>query len=311
MNSCSNPMDKKGKTMKFANNIDPNFDIGYLKKSGNHNINFKNGHFLLSLPKLVNDFTDYLLTVMVENRLTKKKASDLINLHHFVDYSNQLEREGKIKKATEFFYAPEKNLQTLYFALIKEICENIGKKFFVERYPTFRFHFPVPGHPSFLTDDNRSLWVHNDTMIGHPAESINCWVALTDCKNTNFLSISNLDGSLEILVEFCSRLNLNEEEFFISRFKFKDLMETDKSFYELVHRHCRPKSFKKGDIILFDSRCLHGPIDNIENSTRVSIDFRFMGYNDFENANNYDNPTIKKQFLSRGVCFNPIDAFTL
>jgi len=283
--------------MNITNDNSTDCDLSYLYRTGDHKISFDNGHILIKCPSLVAKVTDHLLDVMVRKGLTKQRVPDLVRLHQYVDYSLQLERDGKIKKASEIMDNPDTGLSSYFLQLIGKIRETIGIDFFHANYPTFRFHFPVPTHKNFITEDGRSLWIHNDVMIGQPPEAVNCWVALTDCKKTNTLYISNLDGSLKILREFCSHYNLSEDEYYSSRFKFKDLMEKDRSFYEVVYRHCKPRIFEKGDVLMFDSRCLHGPVENTEINTRLSIDFRIITCTDLDRVKKYPNPELRARFL--------------
>ena len=285
--------------MNLSKNNGTHSDISYLARTGDHNVDFNDGHYPIKLPKLTEKFTDRLLDAMVEKGLTKQRSPDLVSLHQYVKHSDQLERDGRIKKATEIMDSPDAALRSYFFQIIKEIRKTIGIDFNFPKYPSFRFHFPGPTHKDFITTDGQSLWIHNDVILGHPFEIINCWLALTDCEKTNTLYIGNLSGSLEVLRKFCSHYNLSEDEFYLSRPKFRDLMERDRSFLDLVYRHCEPRTFQKGDLLLFDPRCIHGPVENTETNTRVSMDFRLITPSDFGKVEKYQNPQVREVLLSK------------
>ena len=273
-------------------------DLNFLSKKGSHNLTYNNGHIKFSLTELVEKAINHLLKVIQKNGLTKEVPPDLETLHKYVDYDNQLERKGKIKKATEIMDTIDTEFQNYYIRILKEIRKIIGIDFLFPTYPAIRFHFPVPTHKNFISNDGRSLWFHNDTMICNPFENINCWIALTDCQKTNSLYLAAKSESLEILKYFCKNFQMDEDEFYTSRFKFKEFLEEDKSFYDLVYKHCKSLTFKRGDAVLFDPICIHGPVENNEKNTRVSLDFRIFTKEDFEIIKKYKNKEVRDRLVS-------------
>ena len=98
----------------------------------------------------------------------------------------------------------------------------------IQRYPTFRFHFP----------NNLSVFeFHRDSDYEHPLGEINCFYAITECKNSSALHIEK---------------NLGFEDYV-------------------------PLNLKSGEYaILNTSIYKHGDFVNETNKTRVSMDFRFI-----------------------------------
>ena len=98
----------------------------------------------------------------------------------------------------------------------------------IQRYPTLRFHFP----------NNLSVFeFHRDSDYEHPLGEINCFYAITECKNSSALHIEN---------------NLGFEDYV-------------------------PLNLKSGEYaILNTSIYKHGDFINKTSKTRVSMDFRFI-----------------------------------
>ena len=98
----------------------------------------------------------------------------------------------------------------------------------IQRYPTFRFHFP----------NNISVFeFHRDSDYEHPLGEINCFYAITECKNSSALQVEK---------------NLGFEDY-------------------------APLNLKSGEYAIFNTSIYkHGDLINKTNKTRVSMDFRFI-----------------------------------
>ena len=98
----------------------------------------------------------------------------------------------------------------------------------IQRYPTLRFQFP----------NNISVFeFHRDSDYEHPLGEINCFYAITECKNSSALQVEK---------------NLGFEDYF-------------------------PLNLKSGEYaILNTSIYKHGDLTNKTTKTRVSMDFRFI-----------------------------------
>ncbi len=98
----------------------------------------------------------------------------------------------------------------------------------IQRYPTFRFHFP----------NNLSVFeFHRDSDYEHPLGEINCFYAITECKNSSALQVEK---------------NLGFEDYV-------------------------PLNLKSGEYAILNTSIFkHGDLINKTNKTRVSMDFRFI-----------------------------------
>ena len=127
---------------------------------------------------------------------------------------------------------------TKFWFYYKKICLEIVNKlknqtdyhgeWSIQRYPTFRFHFP----------NNISVFeFHRDSDYEHPLGEINCFYAITECKNSSALHVER---------------NLGFEDYV-------------------------PLDLKSGEYaILNTSIYKHGDLINKTSKTRVSMDFRFI-----------------------------------
>lgn len=121
-----------------------------------------------------------------------------------------------------------------YKKLCLEIVDKLKNKtdyhgeWSIQRFPTFRFHFP----------NNLSVFeFHRDSDYEHPLGEINCFYAITKCKNSSALHIEK---------------NLGFEDYV-------------------------PLNLKSGEYaILNTSIYKHGDLINKTSKTRVSMDFRFI-----------------------------------
>ena len=120
----------------------------------------------------------------------------------------------------------------LYHDFIQHIKDNLfDESILFQTRPTFRIHFPN------LTSNQAGLGVmHTDRQWNHPAEEINFWMPIYNCKKTASL-----------------------------------LLESDyqtKEYEEI--------SLEFGNILIFDSILYHGNQINKEGYTRFSMDFRII-----------------------------------
>jgi hypothetical protein len=128
-----------------------------------------------------------------------------------------------------------------------------------QQTPTFRVFFPeAPGYPGETS-------YHNDLMLGHNPREVNVFVPLVRCEATRSLLLADLDDSLTLLREF---------EFDFQR--FGRATQTDAALMARCERICRPLEVDVGDIVVFDSRCLHAGPANRTGLTRVTFDTRLL-----------------------------------
>ena len=121
-----------------------------------------------------------------------------------------------------------------YKKLCLEIVDKLKNKtdyhgeWSIQRFPTFRFHFP----------NNVSVFeFHRDSDYQHPLGEINCFYAITECKNSSALHIEK---------------NLGFEDYV-------------------------PLNLKSGEYAILNTSIFkHGDLINKTTKTRVSMDFRFI-----------------------------------
>ena len=149
--------------------------------------------------------------------------------------------------------------------------------FLFQETPTIRFHFPAPLPDQYRDRQGRYLGHHNDGMLGHSHDEINCWLPLTDCRGSAALEMAGFDTSIASLKEFFLWINNDAETYFTKgRDRFFELMTTNESYGARVIDACRPLPMKYGELLVFDSRCLHSPAENVGDETRISFDFRII-----------------------------------
>ncbi len=131
--------------------------------------------------------------------------------------------------------------------------------FYFQDVPTFRCS--VPGSPGYNWRPN----YHTDIAIGHPPNTINFWLPVTECSGNNSLIYADLDDSIDVWRDF--------------QFNFKKFHATLDENDELFQR-CQSisKSFdaSDGEGLVFDSRCMHLHQKNDTQQARVSFDFRII-----------------------------------
>ena len=172
-----------------------------------------------------------------------KKNFELEDIHDFLIYKKRLLKKGT-DQSTIFhkaiystfdqpsFYMSEfwHNYRVLALEIVDKL--KIETSYFgewaIQRYPTIRFQFP----------NNISVFeFHRDSDYEHPLGEINCFYAITECKNSSALHVEK---------------NLGFEDYV-------------------------PLNLKSGEYaILNTSIYKHGDAINKTNKTRVSMDFRFI-----------------------------------
>lgn len=248
----------------------------------------KNGYFTSTYPTSQIDLTTEITGLLVEKKILPQefagKKADLQKLHQHVPASFREVDDYLLNPTSKNFYDTNEKFRETYFNLIRHIAKNVFDFDFIFQETTnFRFHYP-----SRLIDKYRGamgvyLGHHCDSMLGHSFDEINVWVPLTNTYGSNSLHMTELNDSIDLLEELAKDLDFSEETYHTKgRDLFYQKMAKDLDYQKRVIDTCRPFPMKFGEMLFFDSRCIHAPTENVEADTRVSIDFRIIPVDTYE-----------------------------
>ena len=237
----------------------------------------RNGVDVISFDTNELDFAAEVRRLLVSKGFIKTEC-DLVELHRNISTKDQSVDVHLLNNVTKAFYETSTAFRDLYLGLIAQLASSsFQEDFLYQETPTIRFHFPAPFPDKYRDKTGRYLGHHNDGMLGHSHDEINCWLPLTDCRGSAALEMANFDESIIALKEFFRWIN-NDAEIYSrnGRGLFFDLMTTDQGYGARVIEACRALPMKYGELLIFDSRCLHAPAENIGDETRISFDFRVI-----------------------------------
>lgn len=247
----------------------------------------------------------------------------LETLHHRLPSVNQSWRRDRSTPSVNDDRALEDQPVFLeaYHALIRYLARDVlGFDVRFEQRPNLRFHFPGEKPDRYRTSDGQLLAYHSDTLFGDSFSMINCWLPLTPVFGSNALHYASLASSLEILDRFCIDNNYDEASYVqTGRVRFFERLNTDLAFRALVLERTGPLVLDWGQIVLFDPRLIHGTMDNTDDHTRVSVDFRLIPVEDFEALSQgrmstlepIATPWARQLYLEKVDFYNERTAFTL
>ncbi len=198
----------------------------------------------------------------------------LETIHHRLPPAKQLEGQTLAGAPT---IKSDSTLQALYRSLVRFLAREVLREDVVfEANPPLRFHFPMPMPDRLRAADGIMLTHHSDIMGGDPIDQINGWIPLTDCDLTAALQYVSFSTSRDCLQRFALALGNDPKQLAQSRYRFFDELLSDTSMRQRVLDEARPLRMKYGEVALFDARLIHGTAENVEDVTRVSIDFRLL-----------------------------------
>ncbi len=215
--------------------------------------------------------TDMLFEKGILPEKLRSNPPPLEKLHeHLSEEQKALDASGVSFLASMFYEVNDTFYQTYNHFLKDYIKQDLfgGEPLIFQKNVTIRFYFP---HAKGF---NWKPSYHTDIMLGHPPQEINIWFPLTRIYDTNTMRIVSLYDSCEIL----NRYGFDFKSFAV------DVQENTSLQDELKVKSANVEG-NYGDILLFDSRCLHTLQENKTDITRVSIDIRVMPvreYNDLE-----------------------------
>lgn len=197
---------------------------------------------------------------------TLEQLDRLEDLHTILPKSLMALDDGELNEISRAFYDNDARFTAIYESLLKNAIgpKIAGGAFVFQSTPTIRFHFPneqgFDWNPRF----------HTDIMLGHPPQEINLWLAVCGAKGSASMSIANMEDSVALL----ESLDLD----------FARLAEGVQHDPEIARRCAdiaQSVELEYGEILAFDSRCLHTTQFNRTNWTRISLDFRIVPIDDY------------------------------
>jgi hypothetical protein len=208
---------------------------------------------------------------MFDRGAMTQRSDRLELLHEVVAPEHQAMDRSQQSAAARCLYEMPPAFAELHRRLVAEVVApalSLGPVH-LQRTPTFRVFFPhAPGYPGATS-------YHNDIMLGHNPRAVNVFVPLVACEGSRSLLLAELAPSLDVLRRY-------DADF--ARFG-RDTQDDPQLAAELA-TICQPLLVDVGDIVVFDSRCLHAGPPNTTSLTRVTFDTRLLPANDLHGQRN-------------------------
>lgn len=268
-----------------------------------------NGLKVYSYPKELFNLQEEIMALLIEKNYIKSKVP-LEDLHKYIPIENQIPDGYIINKVITSFYETGPNFQKAYFKFVKYVADNIiHQDVIFQTTPTIRFHFPLTQgarlETKYRASNGKAILHHIDSMQGHPFEEINCWVPIAKCYGSNALQIGSLENSIKILNILSKELGHNLDLYYKQgKSVFLNKMLSDPEFSDFVLKNTKPLDMEYGELLLFDSRCIHGPDENFTQHTRISLDFRMIPCEAYANfSRTYQSAARTGRKFERGDVF--------
>jgi hypothetical protein len=198
---------------------------------------------------------------MVDRERLRARGDALETLQELVAREHQAMDVSQQSAAARVLYEMPAAFAALHERLLAEVVVpalGLGAAH-CQRTPTFRVFFPrAPGYPGATS-------YHNDLMLGHNPREVNVFVPLVECEGSRSLLLAELAPSLAVLREY-------DGDFAA----FARDTQTDERRIAQCAAMCVPVRARVGDVIVFDSRCLHAGPPNETPLTRVTFDTRLL-----------------------------------
>ena len=262
-----------------------------------------NGFMKASYPTEQIDLAAEIRRLLVEKKFIDQEVS-LEDLHLHLKPENRV--PAAYNNVTAAFFETSDRFQEIYQNCLKSLHSNTLKfDFIFQETPTIRFHFPGPYQDMYLSKEGKYLGYHVDSMNNHPLEEINCWLPLTDSYGTNTLQVSSLEHGKKILSQLLEDINYNDDIFRQSGWDlFYMKMNSESEYQTFVRESCHPVPLKYGECMLFDPRCVHATAENKERHTRVSLDFRIIPVDTYNQmTREYQSQGRTRRMFTKGDVF--------
>jgi hypothetical protein len=250
------------------------------------------------------------LRTEINHLLIKKGFIDgtvpLEDLHLYLRQEDLVYDENGLINVSKGFFETSGEFRQIYFQLMKYIAEHyFDFDFIFQETPTIRFLVPGRFTDKLRSKDGVILDYHSDTLLGHPFEEINCWLPLTRCHGTNALQLCSLADGIKALTLFCEDINFSADIYHSGRELFVEKMKSNVDYQRFIVDSCKPVPMDTGEVIFFDPRCLHGPAENKERHTRVSLDFRLVPVDAYNKITRlYQSQGRTRRMFSRGDVYS-------
>ena len=264
----------------------------------NSKINSQTGYEIVEFPKNSFDFESEIVKLLSEKGFIPKNKDmstiQIKDLHNFIDKKNQRVDQHLLNNVSKSFYTTNPEFGEKYLRLLKFFAQEFFEfDFLFQNIPNIRFHFPVPLIKKYKYKDGSFLGHHCDSMLGHPMGELNCWLPLSSCWGSASLQLMNLLDSISILDNFAKTFDYHHETYHNKgRDLFYEALTNNPRLLDKILSKTLPINLKFGELLIFDSRCIHSPAVNKENITRVSIDFRIIPVETYNN--------LKVEYVSMG-----------
>lgn len=205
-------------------------------------------------------FHDRIANLLVQKGIIPAPVP-LAELHRHLSADAMAYNTSELNTVSEALFDTDGPFARVYEAFIRDFLQDevFRTPLYFQATPTIRCHFP--GARGFDWPPR----YHTDVMLGHPPQSINIWLPVTDCRTTDTFRVGTLAESLALLKEFGYRW----PEFVEARDTDPDVQSRCAEICPLVHpAEC--------EAVVFDARCVHA-CQLIETGlSRVSLDIRVL-----------------------------------
>ncbi len=206
----------------------------------------------------------------------------LDDLHTILPKSQMTLDSDQLNEISRSFYEDDDAFIATYESLLKNVIgpEIASSGFAFQSTPTIRFHFP---------NEHGFNWnprYHTDIMLGHPPQEINLWLPICGAKGSAAMSIASMEDSIALF----ESLNLDFA-------RFAEGVQYDPEIINQCASISRPAELEYGEILAFDSRCLHATQFNRTDWTRISLDFRIVPIEDYNAMRMTYNGIGRRQML--------------
>ncbi len=236
---------------------------------------FPDGKKVVSLPGGADAIEPHIQRLLIEKGFLRAPCP-LAFLHRSVPQEACVLDENYLNAVTRALYVHDASLRSAYYDVLRALRPLIGEDFVFQAAPIVRFHLPARFPGKLRTASGLGMQQHSDTLGGHPFELLQAWLPLTDCNGSAALHISSCEDGIAILSHFLANIGGDEALYRRGLDAFFSERDRDAELQEKIVTGCPPCAMKRGDVLLFDPRCVHGGVENTSDCTRVSVDFRLM-----------------------------------
>lgn len=208
---------------------------------------------------------------LLDRAALRARGDRLEELHELIAPAEQVMDRSQQSGAARVLYEMPPAFAALHQRLLDEVVVpalGLGPAH-VQRTPTFRVFFPhAPGYPGATS-------YHNDLMLGHNPRMVNVFVPLVACEQSRSLLLADLPDSLALLRDYgCDFAAFGRDT------------QQDEAMQARCARICAPVRADVGEIVVFDSRCVHAGPHNRTDLTRVTFDTRVLPVADAQSQHN-------------------------